>query len=648
MSVKNVTVEGRKRILFGILAAFLTFVLTMSVYHLWGADIRVPIAGYRGDSVGMLLEVNNYVRGGNIHSNAVFGAPGMGRYRSVMADYAMMLPTSALFWKMTGSVEAAVNMQLIFNNIILALSMYFVCTRLGISEIVSSVAGVLVPLGPFLVLGYNTIMLTYLHCFYLPFFVYYVIRMMMPDGGGVQGGESVPDVLLMMLVMFVTGANSLYYAFFCLIILAFVGLYALCAERSARNVLRVILCFLAMGYGIAVCIMPNVMNAVGLGKIWGSGMYYVLTTAVGAAAVGLVVLFYKKLYPVMTMKRLLLVVGGMGGVLAAGLFVVWRFTDYMGRYGGRTLLAVELGALNVVNLFMPSPNNVIPSLDRMAAVLTEIDNTHACDSTEMGIFTGVGLVYSLLGIFRFRESDDFKDRVVGICGKCNFFMILLAVKGGLASVIASYVTTGIRNYNRIVILITIFSLIPCGILVERVAAKIAADSMSWRRGALSSLLYVGLLAGVAISIPTDYIYNRNFGIDHYDVRKAEYDEWHALVADIEGMSEEGMQILELPVSIDGVYSGILMTDGRAYELSIPACIAKSTIWSFGGGLRSETDALEDTRAYIAEASEKGFGGIYLDTLMYHDGSYAEYIGALKKCLGEPDAGDGRRRYFWKI
>ena len=157
----------------------------------------------------------------------------------------------------------------------------------------------------------------------------------------------------------------------------------------------------------------------------------------------------------MTMKKLILILLGLGVILGLGLLMVSRFTDYMGEYDGRTLYAVELGALNITNLFLPAPNNIFSGLDKMVAVLTDIDNPQACDATEMGVLTGIGLLYSILHVFRFQKTEDIREQILEICGKCNCFLILLAVKGGLASVIASYITTGIRNYNRVGIFIDI-------------------------------------------------------------------------------------------------------------------------------------------------------------------------------------------------
>lgn len=640
--------KNRKIIGYGIMTVMVSVVITISYFHLWGTDWNVQISGYRSDAVGFLLDVNNYVRGGNIHNNAIYGAPNIGSYINVMADYAMMMPTVKLFWKISGSVEQAVNLQAMFNIFILTIGMYIICVRLKLTEKMAFVVSILVPNSSFMVLGYSALLLTYTYCFYLPFFVYYVIKMMLPEEKHDVGKEKFSTVIFLMLFMFLTGVNSLYYAFFCLILLVFVCLYTLFGTRSVRNTLLVILSVISIGYGIAVCIMPNILYGMGLGIIWDSGMYYVLTTIGGLMLAGLVYAFYKKIYSKMTMKRLLFALLGLGVVLGVGLLLVMKFTDYMGQYDGRTLYAVELGALNIANLTMPSANNVFAGLDKMVAVLTDIDNPQTCDSTEMGVLTGIGLIYSLLHIFQFDRKDDETNRILEICGKCNCFLILLSVKGGLASVIATYITTGIRNYNRTSILIMIFSMISFGIFVDQLMEKIRVAFHKEKRVALTGLVCSVILAGIVVSIPTHYIYQHNFGLVHYDQRKEEHNQWYELITDIESSVEEGTMILELPNPVKNVHMGELMTVGRAYELSVPAIVSKSTIWSYGSGVKPEQDLVTETEEYIATAKELGFGGIYLDTMMYADDTYKQCIDALNQYLGEPDASDGQRRYFWKF
>ena len=108
-----------EKILFGLLTILLSFLLTMSYYHLWGTDLRVPISGYRSDSGGVLLEAANYVRGGNVHRNVLYAAPHASKYMSAMGDSSVPIPFIGLVWRLTGSVEAGVNVAAVLNGCLL-------------------------------------------------------------------------------------------------------------------------------------------------------------------------------------------------------------------------------------------------------------------------------------------------------------------------------------------------------------------------------------------------------------------------------------------------------------------------------------------------------------------------------------------------
>ena len=64
-----------KKVQIGMLLGGFTLILTLSYFHLWNTDIHVPLTGYRSDSVGVLLEASNYVRGGTYYNNVLTGAP---------------------------------------------------------------------------------------------------------------------------------------------------------------------------------------------------------------------------------------------------------------------------------------------------------------------------------------------------------------------------------------------------------------------------------------------------------------------------------------------------------------------------------------------------------------------------------------------
>ena len=649
--MKNKQVEwlnqNTRTILFGLLTAIITLIITISYMHLWGTDINVPLTGYRSDSIGVLLEASNYVRGGDVHRNVSYGAPNLNRYISAFGDSSVPMPFIKFLTGISGSVEAAVNIQAILNSVMLACAMYWISCKVKLKEEISLIAGVSFSCLSFFVMACNTLLLIYGFCFYIPLFCYNIIDLMSKPTENNKTSQ-IGNMVFLIAVMFFVGLNSAYYAFLAMIVLAFAGLYVLVHVKSVDKIMLIVVSYITIGAGIATYLFPNIlhnMNQEVFDPIWNSGLYYLICIVVYIVLIGLGILFYKKIYPHVTMKTIWVILGAAVVLVGVAYIVIKKYTNFLGVYDGRTLYAVELGALNIANIALPAINNVFDFVNQELPLLIDLENQ---DVTALGIITGIGFCYSVMCIFRFDKESSRKDEIVGICGLCNCFMAILAVKGGLASLIATYITTGIRNYNRICIFIAVFSLISFGVLVEKVFDKIKKLS----NNGYKSLLYICslgvILVGMILSCPTDFIIGDSFGLVAYDQRKKEYDDWKQLITDIEETVPEGSMILELPLSKDNIYTGELMEAGRAYELAVPAIISNTTIWSCSGGWRTELKVENDTEQFLEQVCEAGFQGLYIDALLYHDDSYVKQLEALQNYLGEPIVCNDNRRYFFDL
>ncbi|MDE7183468.1 MAG: hypothetical protein K2O40_03115 [Lachnospiraceae bacterium] len=627
-----------EKVIFGLLTMLLSFLLTMSYYHLWGTDLRVPISGYRSDSGGVLLEAANYVRGGNVHRNVLYAAPHASKYMSAMGDSSMPIPFIGMIWRLTGSVEAGVNVAAILNGVLLALSAYWLCTQARIRASLSMVLGVCYSALPFFVFASNTVLLIYAWCFYIPLFCWIMIMLMS------EKPKTLKDTVFIIAVMLYLGLNSAYYAFFALIILALAGLYSLLRLKNVENIMLVLVSYVAVVFGIAVYTMPDILRKIlGNTALWDSGFYYPLCIIVGAALCLLGSLVYKKWYSRITIKTVYVMLVFAVILLFGGYMLLKRFSSFIGEYDGRTYLAVEMGALNVGYLILPVVNTVWKGLNDSLAVMVDLDGG---DFTMLGVLSGIGFIYSVLALFQY--DDKKKDEVLHLCGLCNCFMALVAVKGGVASLIAVFVTTGIRNYNRICVYIACFSIVSFGILVEKSIQKIRRMKQETVKNVCTAAAACGAALLVSMSIPTDFIYNKGYGIEEYAVRKQEYDEWHALVGAIEEQLDEGDMVLQLPFRTADIRVGELMDAGLAYDNAIPAIVSKKTIWSYNGNWKYKEDIAEKIDDFIAAARESGFDGIYMDTLLYSDASYEIHLAKLEECLGAPLVSDGSRRYFFKL
>ncbi len=627
-----------EKILFGLLTILLSFLLTMSYYHLWGTDLRVPISGYRSDSGGVLLEAANYVRGGNVHRNVLYAAPHASKYMSAMGDSSVPIPFIGLVWRLTGSVEAGVNVAAVLNGVLLALGAYWLCTQARIRASLSMVLGICYSALPFFVFASNTVLLIYAWCFYIPLFCWIMIMLMS------EKPKMLKDTVLIIAVMLYLGLNSAYYAFFALIILALAGLYSLIRLKNVDNILLVFVSYVAVVSGIAVYTMPDILRRIlGNTNLWDSGFYYPLCIAAGAVMCLSGMLIYRKWYSRITIKTVYVMLAVAAVLLLGGYVLLKRFSSFIGEYDGRTYLSVEMGALNVGYLILPVVDTIWKGLNEGLAVMVDLDGG---DFTMLGVISGIGFIYSILALFQY--DDKKKDEVLHLCGLCNCFMALVAVKGGAASLIAVFVTTGIRNYNRICVYIACFSMVSFGILVERSVRKIGRMKQETVKKGCTALLVCGVALLVSLSIPTDFIYNKGYGIEEYAVRKQEYDEWHTLVGAIEDQLDEGDMVLQLPLRTADIRIGELMDAGRAYDNAIPAIVSKKTVWSYGGNWKYKEDIAEKMDDFIAAARENGFDGIYMDTLLYSDTSYETHLAKLEERLGAPLVSDGNRRYFFRL
>lgn len=408
-----------KKVIFGLLTMLFSFLLTMSYYHLWGTDLRVPISGYRSDSGGVLLEAANYVRGGNVHRNVLYAAPYASKYMSAMGDSSMPIPFIGLVWRLTGSVEAGVNVAAILNGVLLALSAYWLCTQARIRASLSMVLGICYSALPFFVFASNTVLLIYAWCFYIPLFCWIMIMLMS------EKPKTLKDTVFIIAVMLYLGLNSAYYAFFALIILALAGLYSLLRLKNVENIMLVLVSYVAVVFGIAVYTMPDILRKIiGNTVLWDSGFYYPLCIIVGAVLCMLGILVYKKWYSCITIKTVYVMLVFAVILLFGGYMLLKRFNSFIGEYDGRTYLAVEMGALNVGYLILPVVNTVWKGLNEGLAVMVDLDGG---DFTMLGVLSGIGFIYSILALFQY--DDKKKDEVLHLCGLCNCFMTLVAVKG---------------------------------------------------------------------------------------------------------------------------------------------------------------------------------------------------------------------------
>lgn len=643
----------RNKLSYVFLTIFLSMIISISVYHLWGTDWRVPISGYRSDSLGVLLELKNYVRGGSVHHFVIYGEPYADLYVDNFGDSSVPMPLLKLIWKITGSVEEAINIHAILNSVLLSLSMFWVCTCLRIKNFSSMLVGVVYGNISYFILGCNTVLLIYGACFYIPLFCYILIELMRRDSHLDSFENS--TMFLALIVMLYMGMNSAYYAFLGMILLAFVMMYVLFVKKSISGILLVFLSFFAIGLGIASYTIPKILRSIGLSSFVLQMGYWLQFFVIFASIIilwGLVFLL-KRIYKYITLRKVYISFVVLA-VIAGGIYVIlWKYTDYIGAYAGRSLNDVQLGSLKAGSMILPAVNSAFGIGRSILGAITDINNPQAAECAIIGVLAGIGFVYSIIMIFQYNGKEyGEKDEILKICGLIHCFILVVAVKGGVSLLIGAFITAGIRGYSRMCVFIAAFGLISSAILMDKIIDRIRnVTKVIYRR-----CLYI-LASGVFVfvllsSIPTDFIYKNTFGFVAYDQRKEEYDEWYRFVGAVEEQVPQNSMILELPIYVDDTHKGELMTVGRAYELSIPSVVSQTTYWNGGGKQRDIFDKLlneqKNVSDFLTMAGVYGYEGIYLDKMMYHNDSYLEIMNEFERYLGEPVVCSEGRRYFYSL
>lgn len=644
---------SKERLVYAFLTVFLSAIISISVYHLWGTDLRVPIAGYRSDSVGVLSELNNYVRGGSVHQLVIYGEQYANLYSGSFGDSSVPMPLLKLIWMITGSIEEAVNIHAILNSILLAASMFWVCTCLKVRDFFSMMAGVLYGNLSYFILGSNTVLLIYSTCFYIPLFCYILIELMRTKSE--LHKLTTGNAVFIMSVMLYVGMNSAYYAFFAIILLAYATMFILFVRKDIDSILLAFLSYAAIGMGIASYTLPTILNNAGLGQtVLDMGyMLQVLVILISGLVLWGTVAFLKQVRGILTLKKIytsIVILVGLAGVVYV---ILLKYTDYIGSYAGRSLVDVQLGSLKVGAMVLPAVNSVFGLGNSALGTLTDINNMQAGDTAMIGVLAGVGFVYSVIKIFQYRRENP-KDEVLKICGLFNCVIVVVAAKGGISLLIGAFITSGIRGYSRMCVYIATFGLISFALLADKLVDKIRVVSKEVVRKGLYAIATIAMIFGIATSIPTNFIYNGTYGMVAYEQRKKEYDEWYRYVGTVESQMPEGGTILELPLYMDPEHMGELMTIGRAYELSIPAIVSKTTYWdSRGGGeiaapLSNILERGNHIDDFLTLVCVSGYDGIYIDTMMYHDDSYVQLIERITHQLGEPFICNENRRYFYSL
>jgi hypothetical protein len=194
---------------------------------------------------------------------------------------------------------------------------------------------------------------------------------------------------------------------------------------------------------------------------------------------------------------------------------------------------------------------------------------------------------------------------------------IFATVGGLSTLI-SFVSTNLRAWNRMSIVIAALALAAVGLLVDALVSRSTAALSLSPRAALAASITVGAVVlgfGVWDQTPP-------FDRSARAVTVASFDSDAAFVADIERDLPGGSLVFQLPYIAFPESPPVNRTlDGD----QLRPFLHSSELRFSGGGIRgrSQIDGLADVASlapqdFVSQASELGFSGVIVDSFAYED------------------------------
>jgi len=538
-------------------AALVTAALTTIALQLWRADLSVPF-NYSGDALATAAHFKTVIETGWYESQSLLGAPNGQVYHDFpTADNLHMLAPDLFRW-FTSDWAVALNVYFLLGFLLISLAAVWFLRKVGVSRILSVVLATAFALAPYHFLRGES------HLFLASYYAVPLamgLLVMILRGEAVWGlGRSRNRLLALftgqgvrtVLILVVLGSSSSYYSVFFIALLSFTGLLVLFRDGNWRRFIGAI----ALGAGTVVVMLAN--------------------------------MFPDMLY------------SWLNGANPAGLE----------RSRGET----EFLALKFVQLILPWPGHRI---DALATLRHQYDTAYLSlgEQPALGVIAAAGFLASfvvialmLVGRRRFTKNAATWQLISGLSA-IILFAFMCATIGGISTLV-SFLTSSLRGWNRMSIVIAILSLGVIGLLLDLGVRRLLASSRRTR----SAIVTLPLAAVLLFVIVVDQTPG-NMG-DSYAGTKAAFEADDAWVQSLEDTLAPGSDVLLLPYI---PYPESSASNGAlASDQMVPYLHSTTLHWS-NGGIKGRPEAdwpgtLENypTADLVTLAATAGFAGIVVD------------------------------------
>jgi phosphoglycerol transferase len=324
--------------------------------------------------------------------------------------------------------------------------------------------------------------------------------------------------------------------------------------------------------------------------------------------------------------------------------------SYQAQHGANTAIArtplqSDQFGLHLSNLLLPVQQDRLPFLSDVNQRYTEATSTGYCEQCyeNLGTVGSLGFLSlcllalaSIVGVAgAFAVRAVYRAAALGVA-----LSFAVATIGGVSSLLAFFLTSDIRGWNRMSLLIAFFSLLTIALLLDAAARRLAGIGASHRGRALACTLLAGTLVLGALDETSAYF------VPNYAKDAREWRSDATFVAQIEARVPHGAAIFQLPYvpfpegygSISTTVSVPNTTFDTTYELGRGYIHSKNLRWSYGAIKGRAGDwqgalAVKPLYLSLAAAAVDGFQGLWVDPHGYSRDTRKRLAPVLKKLLG---------------
>lgn len=568
-------------------AAAVTAVLTAYSLKLWRADWSVPF-WYDGDALAVAAHFKTVLETGWYESQPLLGAPWGQIYHAFPTADNLNFAAARLFTLVLGDWAVAMNAYFVVGFVLIALTSVFALTRMGVSRVLSVVLATLYALAPYhFVRNENHLWLASYFMLPLALWVVWMIATGRPLW---QRRESARNRVVGLLtgrgagvfvVLALTSTSSTYYGFFTIILVAVVGLAAFWRSRSSR----------AFG---------------------------------GAVAAGVV-----------------LAVAAVANMAPDLIWSAQNASDGAGLV--RSPVETEYYSFKLTQLLLPVPGHHVQALADLREFYDRF-YPFPSESPALGIVAAVGTlallvlaVSVLLG--RRRPSpgaspvDSDAHRTLRALAGLVVVSFLFGTLGGFSSLL-SLITSDLRGWNRVQIVIMFFALAAVGLIVDLVLRRVV---VTLPRPRLAAPVATGLVAVVLLGGGW-YDQTTAGAIPLYQDNAAAFQLEDDFFSEVQAEVGDGASVLQLPY-VD--FPEASTPNGLSYTQTLKPYLHTTTVnWS-AGGIKGRTtsewpDVIEDyaPSSIVQQLALIDFDAVLVDRSGYTDNGAGLEAG-LRDAAGAP-------------